>query len=77
MLKKHFGTKRSRDVTFQGQGHVISMSLLLILVAYVRMHLCAKFEANRTIRLRVIQIAPECDGQTDRQTDKQSNRQTE
>jgi len=45
------GTKRSRDVTFQGQGHVISRSLLLILVAYVRMHLCAKFDANRTIRL--------------------------
>ena len=36
-------------VTFQGQGHVISRSLILILVAYVRMHLCAKFDANRTV----------------------------
>jgi hypothetical protein len=52
-------------VTFQGQGHVISRSLLLILVAYVRMHLCSKFDANRTIRLRVIQMAPGCDGQTE------------
>ena len=69
MLKKIFCTKKSRDVTFQGQGHVISRSLLLILVAYVRMHLCAKFDANRTIRLRVIQMAPDV---TDRQTDRQT-----
>jgi len=33
----------------------------------VKMHLCAKFDANRTIRLRVIQMAPERDRQTDRQ----------
>ena len=48
-------------MTFQGQGHVISRSLLLILVAVadVRMHHCAKFDANRTIRLRVIQMAPD------------------
>ena len=46
-------------MTFQGQGHVISRSLLLIVVAYIRMHLCAKFDANRTIRLRVIQMAPD------------------
>ena len=56
-------------MTFQGQGHVISRSLLLILVAYVRMHLCAKF-ANRTIRLRVIQMAPDV-------TDRQTNRVTD
>jgi len=37
------------------------------------MHLCAKFDANRTIRLRVIQMAPNV---TDRQTDRQSNIQT-
>ena len=55
-------------VTFQGQGHMMSRSLILILVAYVRMHLSAKFDANRTIRLRVIQMAPERDGQTDRVT---------
>ena len=36
------------------------------------MHLCAKFYANRTIRLRVIQMAL-C--VTDRVTDRQSNRQ--
>ena len=48
-------------VTFQGQGHVISRTLLLILVAYVRMHLCVKFDANRTIRLRVIQMVPQRD----------------
>ena len=34
------------------------------------MHLWSKFDANRTIRLRVIQMAPERDGQTDRQTDR-------
>jgi hypothetical protein len=61
-----FCTKRSRDMTFQGQGHVISRSLLLILAVYVRMHLCAKFDANRTIRLKVIQMAPDV---TDRQTE--------
>ena len=64
-----FCTKRSRDMTFQDQGHVISRSLILILVAYARMHLCAKFHANRTIRLRVIQMAPNV-------TDRQSNRRT-
>ena len=53
-------------MTFQGQGHVISRSLLLNPLAYVRMHLCAKFDANRTIRLRVIQMAPDM---TDRQTE--------
>jgi len=58
-MNKSFGTKKSRDITFQGQCHVISRSLLLIHVAYVRMHLCAKFDANRTIRLRVIQMAPD------------------
>ena len=65
VISKIFFTKNSRDVTFEGQGHMISRSLLLILlllllliVAYVRMHLCAKFDANRTIRLRVIQMAP-------------------
>ena len=55
-------------MTFQGQGHVTSRSLLLILVAYVRMHHCAKFDANQTIRLRVIQMAPERDGQSNRQS---------
>ena len=72
-----FCTKRSRDVrdvTFQGQGHVISRSLLLIFVAYVRMHLCAKFDANRTIRLRVIQMTPNV---TDRQTDKVTDSHTQ
>ena len=64
-----FGTKKSRDVTFQAEGHVTSRSLLLIFVAYVRMHLRAKFDANRTTRLRVIQMAPERDGQTDRVTE--------
>ena len=57
-------------MTFQGQGHMISRSLLLNPVAYVRMHLCAKFNANRTIRLRVIQMAPDV-------TDRQSNRYTQ
>ena len=57
-------------MTFQGQGHVISRLLLLILVAYVRMHLCSKFDANRTIRLRVIQMAPDV-------TDRQNNRVTD
>ena len=56
--EKNLARKRSRDVTFQGQGHVISRSLLLILVAYVIIHLCAKFYANWTTRLRVIQMAP-------------------
>ena len=65
MMETFFGTKRSRDATFQGQGHVISRLLLLILVAYIRMHRCAKFDANRTIHLRVIQMAPERDGQTE------------
>ena len=45
---------------------MISRSLLLILAAYARMHLCAKFYANRTTRLRVIQTAPDV-------TDRQSN----
>ena len=72
-MKKFFCTKRSRDETFQGQGHVISRSLLLILLANVRMHLCAKFDANRTIRLRVIQMAPDVtERQTDRVTDSYS-----
>jgi hypothetical protein len=56
-------------VTFQGQGHVISRSLLFTLVAYIRMHLCAKFDAKRTISLRFIQMAPK----RDRQIDSQSN----
>ena len=57
-------------MTFQGQGDVILRSLLLILVAYVRMHHCAKFDANRTIRLRVIPMAPKVtDRVTDRVTD--------
>ena len=60
-------------MTFQGQGHVISRSLLLILVAYVRMHHCAKFDANRTTRLRVIQMAPDV---TVRQSNRQTDRQT-
>ena len=77
MMKKNFGTKKSRDVTFQGQGHVTSRSLLLILVAYVRMHHCAKFDANRTIHLRVIQMAPERDGQSNRQSNRQSNSYTQ
>ena len=55
-------------VTFQGQGHVMSRSLTLILVADVRMHLCAKYDANRTIHFRVIRMAPERDKQTDRLT---------
>ena len=55
-------------MTFKGQGHVISRSLLLILVASVRIHLCAKFDANRTVRLRVIHMVPERDGQSNRPT---------
>ena len=74
IMKKHFGLKMSRDVTFQGQDHEISSSLLLILVAYVRMHLCAKFDANRIIHLRVIQMALRV---TDRQTESQSNSYTQ
>jgi hypothetical protein len=54
-------------VTFQGQGHAISRSLLLVLVAYARMHLCAKFDVNLTIRLRVIQMASDV---TDRVADR-------
>ena len=76
MMKKIFGKKMSRDVTFQGQCQVISSSLLLILVAYVRMHHCSKFDANRTIRLRVIQMAPECDGQSNRQSNRVTDRVT-
>ena len=52
-------------MTFQGQGHVISRLLLLILVAYVRMHLFAKFD--------VIQMTPNV---TDRQSNIQTNRYT-
>ena len=63
-------------VTFQGKGYVMSRSLILILVADIRMHLCAKFAAIRTIRLRVIQMAPERDGQSNRQTDRQTDRQS-
>ena len=54
-------------MTFQGQGHVISRSMLLILVTYVRMHLFAKFYANRTIRLPVIQMAPNVTYKSNRQ----------
>ena len=75
ILNKNVCTKRSRDVTFEDQGHVISRSLLLILVAYVRLHLCAKFDANRTARLRVIQMAHKRDRQSNRVTESQSNRQ--
>ena len=75
LIKQNVGTKG--HVTFQGQGHVISRPFIFILVAYDRMHLCSKFDANRTIRLRVIQMAPERDGQTDRQSNRQSNSYTQ
>jgi hypothetical protein len=38
------------------------------------MHLCAKYDANRTIRPRVIQMAPNV---TNRVTDRQTDRHTQ
>ena len=57
---------RKGHVTFQGQGHVMSRSLILILVANVSLHLCAKFDAN-----------PSSSYSNGSQRDRQSNRQTD
>ena len=69
MRENIFGHKRSRDLP-RSRSRDLKVIEILILVAYVRMHLCAKFDANQTIRLRVIQMAPNV-------TDRLSNRQTE